>query len=37
MQQRITDFITYVRGGGDQDGEVVEQVEDEEAEVARIT
>jgi hypothetical protein len=37
MQQRITDFITYVRGGGEQNGEVAEQVDDEEAEVARVT
>ena len=37
MQKRITDFITYVSGLRDHDGEEADQIVDEEAEVAGAT
>lgn len=37
MQQRITEFITYIRGGPEQNGEESSQIADEEAEIARAT
>ena len=37
MQKRITDFITYVSGLGENDGEEADQIVDEEAEVAGAT
>jgi hypothetical protein len=37
MQQRITQFITYIRGGVEENGEEQRDLADEEAEVARAT
>ena len=37
MQKRITEFITYIRGGGERNGNEAGDLTDEEAEVARAT
>ena len=37
MQQRITQFISYIRGGVERNVEEAGEITDEEAEVARAT